>query len=206
MAAAQQVVAEAPGGAPRLHAGEGPETAPGGRTRALEGQPRGQRTEGRVDQRDGDPTASELRAEPGGAVTAGGARLDPLAREGRVVEVAARDEVGDDDRRDLPRRAPPHQARGEVGARPGTAREEVRRGQAGAAVVEAARSTGAPRYDCFREKGRPPANGLGPAGFCGSAGAATAFEASIVSSPVEKMPRTLRSKSSGLVAASRAVS
>jgi hypothetical protein len=136
---------------------------------------------------------AELGAEPPGPVAAAGPGLDPLARERGVVHVAPVDEVGDDGGGDVGWGPATVEASGQVRRRPRTAREEVGGGQPRAPRVEDGDSPR--RYD-------RRAKGLGGA-FPGGAWSAAA---SSVCSPVEKMPRTLRSKSSGLVAASRAVS
>ncbi len=152
---------------------------------ALEGRER------RVDQRGGHAAGAQLGAEARGAVPPRRAGLDPLARKGRVVHVAASDEIGDHLGRDGPGCTPAHEARRQLAAGPGAPGQEVARGEArGAGVEDASRRS-------YRLKKLLPD---------GVVMDRSSRFSSNVCSPVEKMPRTLRSKSSALVAASRAVS
>ena len=118
-----------------------------------------------------------------------------MTRERGVVQVAAGGQVRDDLPRERARRAAANEARGELGDREGTPGQEVGRREARAPGVEDAGGPSARRYD-FLKKELPVALITGfSSAFCSN-----------VCSPVEKMPRTLRSKSSAFVAASRAVS
>lgn len=95
------------------------------------------------------------------------------------------------------------EAPGEVGAGPRAAGQQIRGDPTGGRRRER-RARGAGRGYFFLAKGLPPGEVV-PGG--GGVPAAGFFcSPSNVISPVEKMPRTLRSKSSALVAASRAVS
>ena len=152
---------------------------------ALEGR------ESRVDQRRCDATGAELGAEAGGPVAARGARRHPVAGERRVVHVAAAGQVGHDLGRDVLRGAATHEAASELARGEGTAGEEVRRREARGPGVEDLASRA---YRLKKE--------LAP----GVAATFSSFFCSKDASLAEKMPRTLRSKSSALVAASRAVS
>ena len=78
-------------------------------------------SDGRVDQRRGDATSAELGAEPRDAITAGAARLHPVAGEAGVVEIATAREIVDDGIGDVGGSAPADEPAGEVGASPGTA-------------------------------------------------------------------------------------
>src|SRR5262249_22120957 len=113
------------------------------------------------------------------------------------VEITARGEVGDDGGGDVRRRAAPAEACGEVARGPGAAGQEGggcgARGPRGRGSARAGRA----RYAVLEEEL--------PAGGAGDGGRAV-VRCSNDCSPVEKMPRTFRSKSSALVAASRAVS
>jgi hypothetical protein len=92
---------------------------------------------------------------------------------------------------------------GEVGASPRTARQQIRGDPTGGRRGERRARRGLRSY-FFLANGLPPGE-VAPGG--GGAPATGFFcSPSNVISPVEKMPRTLRSKSSALVAASRAVS
>jgi hypothetical protein len=153
---------------------------------------RGQR---RVDERRRDSARPELGAQPGRAVAPGRARGDPLLGERRVVEIAAGGEIGDDLAGNRRRRAAPAQTSVEVTRGPGVARQEVGGREPRGPRVEDSARTARARYD--RLKKELPV---------GDTGARSVVRCSNDCSPVEKMPRTLRSKSSALVAASRAVS
>src|SRR5206468_3505075 len=109
------------------------------------------------------------------------------------------------------RQPPPRQ----VGPGPRTPREQIGRDQSCRALVELAKRT-SPTLAGLSGRGAittsSSASGYGllknglDVGGLAAASSCFFFSPSNVSSPVEKMPRTLRSKSSGLVAASRAVS
>jgi len=189
------MVAQAGGGA--LGAGARERGQPAARGRAgpserLVGQERGQRG---AHERRRDAPRGQLGAQARRPDAARRARLDPVAREGGVVDVAPAREVGDDLGGDRARRTAPDQARGELRDRPGAPGQEVGRREAGAPGVEDAGGPRPARYD-RRKKELPvaPITGFSSA-FCSN-----------VCSPAEKIPRTLRSKSSAFVAASRAVS
>ena len=190
--AAEKVVTEAGGGADRLSAAEGRKPALGDGASPVERVGARERAERSVDQRRGDAARAQLCAQARGAVAARRARLHPVTGEGGVVQVAARGQIRDDVGGDIGRRAAAPQATGQLGARPGAAREEVGGHEPGAAGVE-------------RRRGYFRLNGLGAPGL-GDPSAVFGCSVSNVSSPVEKMPRTLRSKSSGLDALSLAVS
>lgn len=176
--------------AQRIGAAQGAEPPDGDRARPLE-RPRGIELGQRfVDQRAVHAARAELQPQARGPVAARRAGHHPLPRERGVVQVATRAEVGDDRRRDVFRRAPPAQPAGELGARPRPAGQEIGGDQPCAARIE----------------GRTPGLQDRAKGLAGPAGGAFAAPFSKVSSPVEKIPRTLRSKSSGLVAVSLAVS
>ena len=151
--------------------------------------------ERRVDQGPGDPTRPQLRAQARGAVAARGASGDPVAGEGSVVEIATRGEIGEDLGGDRRRRTAPAQAHRQLARGPGASRQEISGGEPRGARVESSARTARTRYD-FLKKELP----------AGETGARSSRFCSNDCSPVEKMPRTLRSKSSALVAASRAVS
>ncbi len=190
-AAAEELVAEAGGGARRARAAEGGETAEGVGARPGELLVGGERRERGLDEIGGDATGAELAAQARGAVPARRARGDPVAGEGGVVHVTTLGEVGDDGGGDVRRGAALDQARREVARRPGPAREERAGGEPRAPGVE----DGAGR--AYRLKKEPPE-------ACTTG--RSSFFCSNDCSAVEKMPRTLRSKSSAFVAASRAVS
>ena len=185
------MVPQTGGDALRLPAPERRQAAAGDGPRLLELVVALERGERGVDQRGRDAPGPELGAEPRGAVAPRRASLDPVTREGRVVHVAAPDKIGHHLGRHRPRRAAAHQPRRELAARPGAPREEVARGEARGAGVE-----DVPRRSYRRKKVWPE----------GATGDRSSLFSSNDCSPVEKMPRTLRSKSSAFVAASRAVS
>ena len=198
IAAAQQVVAQArshPGSVGALERLQTPERDG---ARALELAAVALTGQRRVDQRRSNAPRPELGAEPRGPVAARRARGDPVAGERFVVEVAARGEIGDDLVRDIRGRAATAQARGEVAGGPRVAREEVGGREPRGPRVERSARTARARQDRLKKEL--------PAGETGAAGARSLARCSKDCSPVEKMPRTLRSKSSALVAASRAVS
>jgi hypothetical protein len=144
----------------------------------------------------------ELGAQPRHPVAAGGAHRDPVVGERRVIEVTAGSEVVHDGGGDVDGCAAAHESGEELGARPGAARQQVGRGQPRGRGVE---GTGRARTSATTAGYDLRAKGLG-AGLVGGASAFFSFAFSNVISPAEKMPRTLRSKSSALVVASRAVS
>src|SRR6266852_2761089 len=141
------------------------------------------------------PTRPQLRAQARGAVAARRASGDPVAGEGRVVEMATRGEIGEDLGGDRRRRTAPAQAHRQLARGPGASRKEIGGGEPRGPRVESSARTARTRYD-FLKKELP----------AGETGARSSRLCSNDCSPVEKMPRTLRSKSSALVAASRAVS
>ena len=150
-----------------------------------------------LDQRSRDAARQELRAQARRAVAARGAGGDPVAGEGGVVEITAGGEVGDDVGGDIRGRAAPSEACGEVARGPGAAGQEVGGCEPRGPRVESSARTARTRYDLLKKEL--------PAGETGD-GARSVVRCSNDCSPVEKMPRTFRSKSSALVAASRAVS
>src|SRR5213593_2797238 len=149
----------------------------------------------RLDQRGRDAARPELRAQARRSVAARGAGGDPVAGEGLVVEIAAGGEVGDHVVGDGRGRAAPPQPRGESARGPGAPGQEVGGHEPRGPRVEGSARTARARYDLLKKE--LPA---------GETGARSVVRCSNDCSPVEKMPRTLRSKSSALVAASRAVS
>ena len=196
MAAAQEMVAQPRRGARAIGALERGQTPARDGARPLEGigVVAGQ---GRVDQGRGDPARHELGAQAGGAVAARSARGDPVAGERGVVEIAAGDEIGEHGGRDVRGRPAPAQTAFQLAGRPGAAGKKIGGGQARGPRVESSARTARGRQD-FLKKELP----VGETG----AGARSLERCSNDCSPVEKIPRTLRSKSSALVAASRAVS
>jgi hypothetical protein len=122
-----------------------------------------------------------------------------VAGEGLVVEIAAGGEVGDYVVGDDCGRAAPPQPRGEIAGGPGVAGEEVGGREPRGPRVESSARTARTRRGYLLKKELPD-------GETGPAGARSVARCSNDCSPVEKMPRTFRSKSSALVAASRAVS
>lgn len=151
----------------------------------------------RLDERRADPARPELGAQARRAIAARGARGNPVAGERFVVEIAARGQVGDDRVGDVGRRAAPAQTRREIASGPSAAGEEVGGREPRGPRVEDSARTARTRQDLLKKEL--------PVGVTG-AGARSVARCSNDCSPVEKMPRTLRSKSSALVAASRAVS
>jgi hypothetical protein len=115
--------------------------------------------------------------------------------EGLIIEIAAGGEIGDDVVGDVRGRASAPESCGEVTRSPGVAGEEVGGRQPRGPRVESSARTARTRYDLLKKE--LPA---------GATGARSLDRCSNDCSPVEKIPRTLRSKSSALVAASRAVS
>ena len=118
-----------------------------------------------------------------------------MAGEGLVVEIAAGGEVGDHRVGDGRRRAAPAQPRGQIVRGPGAPGKEVGGREPRSPRVESSARAARTRYDLLKKE-LP----------VGATGARSLVRCSNDCSPVEKMPRTLRSKSSALVAASRAVS
>ena len=194
MAAAQEMVAQPRRRARAIGALERGQTPARDGARPLEGVGvvAGQ---GRVDQGSGDSARHELGAQAGGAVAARRARGHPVARERGVVEIAAGDEIGQHFGGDVRGRPAPAQAPLKLAGRPGAAGQEVGGGQARGPRVESSARTARGRQDLLKKE--PPV---------GATGARSLLRCSNDCSPVEKIPRTLRSKSSALVAASRAVS
>src|SRR5882724_5204579 len=199
IAAAQEVVGQAGGRPGGLAAQQGGQPAAPGFERArglphfLErGRDRG------FGHRPGNSLGEELLVQPVAPDPApAGTRLGPPASEGLVVHVATLGEVGHDGLGDLGGSATAPEAAGQLAAAPGLAGQKIEGRQSGGLRVQ---RRGGPRqcYPAFLPKGLRAA----------AAGAAVLLPpgCSQVISPVEKMPLILRSKSSGFVAASRAVS
>jgi len=127
-----------------------------------------------------------------------------VAGELGVVKIATAGEVVDDGGRHFGGCAATNESGEQLRARPWAAGQQVGRGQSRGRGVE---DPGGTRPAVTTARYDLRAKGLGAAGLVG--GGASAFFSlsfSIVISPAEKIPRTLRSKSSALVAASRAVS
>jgi hypothetical protein len=185
--AAHEVVAEAGGGTDRRGAAEGREPPLGDGASPVEDVGARERVERGVDQGRGDAARAQLRPQTRGAVTARRARLHPVVGEGGVVQVAAGGKIRDDGGGDIGRRAAAPQAASQLSTRPGASGEEVGGGEPRTAGVER------------RARGYFRLKGLGAPGLGGA-------WLSRGSSPIEKMPRTLRSKSSGLDALAFAVS
>jgi len=197
MAAAQQMVAQTRCGARGIGPPQRGKAPAGDGARPLErvGVVAGQR---RVDQGGGDPARAKLGAQAPGAVAARRARGHPVAGECGVVEIAAGDQIGEHFGCDVGGGPAAAQAPLQLASRPGAAGEEVGGGQPRGPRVESSARTARGRQERLKKEL--------PAGETGAAGARSLFRCSNDCSPVEKMPRTLRSKSSALVAASRAVS
>ena len=117
--------------------------------------------------------------------------------KGFVVEISPRGEVGHYLIGDLRGRTAPAEPSREVAGGPGVAGQQVSGRESRGPRVEGSARTARTRQDLLKKE--PPAGVIG-------AGARSVARCSNDCSPVEKMPRTLRSKSSALVAASRAVS
>jgi hypothetical protein len=149
----------------------------------------------RVDQGPGDRTRPQLRAQARGAVAPRGASGDPVAGEGSVVEIATRGEIGDDLGGDRRRRTAPAQAHPQLVRGPGASGKEIGGGEPRGPRVESSARTARTRYDLLKKELPAAETGARSSRLCSND-----------CSPVEKIPRTLRSKSSALVAASRAVS
>jgi len=194
---AQEEVAQADGHADGIAPAERRQATARHRPRPCELSLRGDGRQRRVDERRRDAARAELGAEARRTVATGRPSFHPLAREGGIVQVAAPGEVGDHLSGYGRRSAAAFQAPGEFAASPGPPREEVGRRQARGRDVDQTLC----RYDRLKKGLAPaaPARGTMSGGF-------SSFFCSNDCSPVEKMPRTLRSKSSGLDAASRAVS
>ena len=193
--AAQEMVTEARGGPRAVAALERGQPPAGDRAGALELAVFARHRQRRLDQCRGHSPRPELRAQARGAVAARRAGGDPVASEGRVVEVTPGDEIGDDFLGDGRRRAAPAQSCGEITRGPRSAGEEICGREPRGPRVESSARTARTRYDLLKKE-LP----------VGETGARSVVRCSNDCSPVEKMPRTLRSKSSALVAASRAVS
>ena len=199
VAATQQMVAKPCGGPCAVAASQRGQPPAGNRAGALELVAVATRraAECRLDERRTDAARPELGAQARRAVAARGARRNPVPGERFVVEIAARGQVGDDRVGDVGGRPAPAQTRSQVARGPGAAGEEVGGREPRGPRVEDSARTARTRQD-FLKKELP----LEETG----AGARSVARCSNDCSPVEKMPRTLRSKSSALVAASRAVS
>src|SRR6185295_18041478 len=175
-----------------------PDLLEGGRDRGLGHRP-------------GNPLGEQLLPQPVAADPAPACPgFRPPAREGPIVDVAAVGEIGHHRLGDLGGGAPAPEPAGQLAAAPGLAGQKIEGRQSGGLRVQ--RRCGRRRgYPAFLPKGLRAA-GAGAAGAMpGWAGAAVDAVVlppgcSQVISPVEKMPLILRSKSSGFVAASRAVS
>jgi len=191
------MVAQARGGARTVAALQDRQAAPRDRAGPLERAVVTRFRQRHLDERDANAPRAELGAEPRRPVAAGRARGHPVAREGLVVEIAASGEIGDDRVGDLRGRPAPAQARGQVARGPRAAGEQVGGGEPRGPRVECSARTARTVQD--RLKKELPAGEIG-------AGARSVARCSNDCSPVEKIPRTFRSKSSALVAASRAVS
>jgi hypothetical protein len=171
------MVAEATGGPERVSAAERGQPPDGHRPRPLERVAPVELAEHRVDDLHGHPAGPELGPQPRGAVSARRPGRHPLPSEGRVIEMSAGEEIVHDGGGDVGGRAPATQPAGELRTRPGPAGQQIGGSQPGTTLIER-------RFLCSYRRAKAPA----------------------ASSPVEKMPRTLRSKSSGLEAVSFAVS
>src|SRR5207245_6898421 len=84
----------------------------------------------------GDAAGPQFQAQARGAVAARGAGGDPVAGEGGVVHVAARDEIVHDLGGDVVGSAAAAQPRGEIRAGPRAAGEQVARHETGGLAVE----------------------------------------------------------------------
>ena len=155
---------------------------------------RAQLAEGGVDQRAAHSASAQLRPQSPSAVSSRGARRHPLARKRGIVDVPTRDEIHDHRRGHVDGRTPSAEPARQLGCGPGAAREQIGGDQSRATLIE-----GWPGGTYVRAKGLG-----GPGDPAGRVVLGDAF--SNVSSPVEKMPRTFRSKSSGLEALCFAVS
>ena len=171
------MVAEAAGGAGRVDAPERGQSPGGDGARPLKRVAGVEVAEHGVDDRGVHAPGPKLCPQARGAVAAGRASRDPLVCKGRVVEMSPAEEVGHHVRGDVRRRAATLQPARQLRAGPGPPRQQVRGDQPGPTGIERLL-----RYPYRR------------------------VDEVAVSSPVEKMPRTLRSKSSGLEAVSLAVS
>jgi hypothetical protein len=202
VAAAYKEVVQASRGPVRTASEPGQATASHGSS-PFQDRLAGHRVQRHVDDVAGHTAGAELGPQAGGPVAAGRARLHPAAGEGRVVYVASGGELADQNGGQIGRGPAADESPGEVGLGPGATGQQIRGDPPGGGRVEEPARCGARGY-FFLAKGLlpaevPPADGPVPgAGFFSSP--------SNVISPVEKIPRTLRSKSSALVAASRAVS
>jgi len=189
------MVAQPRAGPRAIGARERRQATAGDGARPLELAVVGQGRQRRVGQRPGHAARSELGAQPHRAVAAGRAGGDPVAGEGGVVEIAARGEIDEDIGDDRIGRAASAQACGQLARRPVAAREEIDGGEPRGPRVESSARTARGRYDLLKKELPVGDTGGRSSRFCSND-----------CSPVEKMPRTLRSKSSAFVAASRAVS
>jgi hypothetical protein len=156
-----------------------------------------------VDEVAGNAARAQLGAQAAGAIAAGPPSLHPPVGEGGVVQVAASHELGDQRGGQLWGSTAADKPPGEVGLGPRTARQQVRGDPTDGRRGERRARRGRPGY-FFLAKGLPPGEVVPGGG--GTPAMGFFCSPSNVISPVEKMPRTLRSKSSALVAASRAVS
>src|SRR5712692_1526239 len=151
-----------------------------------------------------DALLAQLLAEAAAAdLPTTGSRLRPEAREGLVVDVAAGLQLVHHGAGDLRRRSPTPEPPAQLARAPGLHGQKLEGRQLGGLRVQLpglsrrARAAASRRHQPFLKM---------PGRVTEGAPTNPAFEESQVISPVEKMPLTLRSKSSGLVAASRAVS
>jgi hypothetical protein len=199
VAATQEMVAKPCGGPRAVAAPQRGQPPAGDRAGALElvAVVARRAAECRLDEGRADTARPELGAQARRAVAACGARRNPVPGERFVVEVAARDQVGDDRVGNVGGRPAPAQTRSQVARGPGASGEEVGGREPRGPRVEDSARTARTRQDLLKKE--LPLEETG-------AGARSVARCSNDCSPVEKMPRTLRSKSSALVAASRAVS
>jgi len=108
------VIAKPAGRSLGRHPPEGRKPAPGDRAGTLELAVGVERAERRGHERRRHAAGVEIRGEPRGTVATRGARLHEVARERRVVDVAARGEIGDDGFGNLARRAAPDEPAREI--------------------------------------------------------------------------------------------
>jgi len=189
------MVAKARGGPRAIAALQRGQAPAGDRAGALELAVFERAPQRRVDERGGHAARPELCAQARRAVAARRSRGDPVAGERLVVEIAASREIGHHRVGNVGRRPAPAQSRGQLARGPRASGEEVGGREPRGPRVEGSARTARTRYDLLKKE-LP----------VGDRGARSVVRCSNDCSPVEKMPRTLRSKSSALVAASRAVS
>jgi hypothetical protein len=169
--------------------------------------------EGRIDrgghQPARDSSRDELAPKPSTTDPASlGSGLGPPAGERLVVQVATRYEVSDDGLGDIGRSATTTETARELLSAPGFSREQIEGGQGRGLLIER-RLVPAPRGHRLPGRAQPLRKGEVVLARDWATGCGDAWgdgDACQVISPVERMPLTFKSKSSGLVAASRAVS